>query len=145
MQEGGKVHRLPQPFTHFPAAAAIGARNDLDLAYRAGRAAAAELGLVGINLDFAPVLDVNSNPDNPIIGERAFGADPNLVRAMGSAWVRGLRDGGVIPCGKHFPGHGDTHVDSHSGVAGGDKIVGAAPSGRAARRSSMPAATASKR
>lgn len=111
--EGGKVHRLPQPFTHFPAAAAIGARNDLYLAHRAGRAVAAELGLVGINLNFAPVLDVNSNPDNPIIGERAFGADPRLVSVMSSAWMRGLRDGGVIPCGKHFPGHGDTHEDSH--------------------------------
>ncbi|MGH7852628.1 MAG: beta-N-acetylhexosaminidase, partial [Candidatus Binatia bacterium] len=111
--EGGKVHRLPPPFTHFPAAAALGARNDLTLTYRAGRATAAELALVGINLNFAPVLDVNSNPDNPIIGERAFGADPRLVSAMGAAWMCGLRDGGVIPCGKHFPGHGDTHEDSH--------------------------------
>ncbi len=112
-EEGGKVHRLPPPFTHFPAAAAIGVRNDLHLAYRAGRAVAGELALVGINLNFAPVLDVNSNPDNPIIGERAFGADPNLVSATSAAWMRGLREGGVIPCGKHFPGHGDTHQDSH--------------------------------
>ena len=112
-EEGGKVHRLPQPFTHFPAAAAIGARNDPNLAYRAGRASAAELALVGINLNFAPVLDVNSNPDNPIIGDRAFGADPEAVSAMGLAWLRGLRDGGVIPCGKHFPGHGGTDEDSH--------------------------------
>jgi beta-N-acetylhexosaminidase len=111
--EGGKVHRLPPPFTHFPAAGAIGERNDLNLSYRVGRAVAAELTLVGINLNFAPVLDVNSNPDNPIIGERAFGADPSLVSAMSSAWMRGLRDGGVIPCGKHFPGHGDTDKDSH--------------------------------
>ena len=111
--EGGKVHRLPPPFSHFPAAGAIGERNDLNLSYRVGRAVAAELTLVGINLNFAPVLDVNSNPDNPIIGERAFGADPSLVSAMSSAWMRGLRDGGVIPCGKHFPGHGDTDKDSH--------------------------------
>ena len=111
--EGGKVHRLPRPFTHFPSAAAIGARNDLTLTYRAGRATAAELALVGINLNFAPVLDVNSNPANPIIGARAFGADPSLVSAMSSAWIRGLREGGVIPCGKHFPGHGDTDKDSH--------------------------------
>jgi beta-N-acetylhexosaminidase len=112
-QEGGKVHRLPEPFTHFPAAAMIGARNDSNLAYRAGRATATELSLVGINLNFAPVLDVNSNPANPIIGDRAFGVDPKLVTAMSLAWLRGLRDGGVIPCGKHFPGHGDTDEDSH--------------------------------
>jgi beta-N-acetylhexosaminidase len=112
-EEGGKVHRLSRPFTHFPAAAAIGARNDPNLTYRAGQATAAELALVGINLNFAPVLDVNSNPANPIIGERAFGADPSLVSAISAAWTRGLRDGGVIPCGKHFPGHGDTDEDSH--------------------------------
>jgi beta-N-acetylhexosaminidase len=112
-EEGGKVHRLPRPFTHFPAAAAIGARNDLHLAYRAGRAVAAELALIGINLNFAPVLDVHSNAANPIIGERAFGMDPSRVSALAAAWMRGLRDGGVIPCGKHFPGHGDTDEDSH--------------------------------
>lgn len=112
-EEGGSVHRLPQPFTHFPAAAAIGARNDVQLAYRAGQATARELALVGIDLDFAPVLDVNSNPHNPIIGARAFGATPAAVSAMSLGWARGLRDGGVIPCGKHFPGHGDTDKDSH--------------------------------
>jgi beta-N-acetylhexosaminidase len=104
---------LPQPFTHFPAAAAIGARNDLHLAYGAGRASAMELALVGFNLNFAPVLDVNSHPGNPIIGERAFGTDPQSASAMGLAWARGLRAGGIIPCGKHFPGHGDTDKDSH--------------------------------
>ena len=112
-QEGGSVHRLPLPFTRFPAAAAIGAANDAALAYAFGRASAAELALAGINLDFAPVLDVGSNPKNPIIGARAFGADPKTVGAMAVAWSRGLRDGGVIPCGKHFPGHGDTDKDSH--------------------------------
>ena len=112
-QEGGRVHRLPPPFTHFPAAAQIGARADAELAHRCGRAAAAELALVGINLNFAPVLDVNSNPSNPIIGDRAFGAVPAKVIEMSSAWSRGLRDGGIIPCGKHFPGHGDTEEDSH--------------------------------
>jgi beta-N-acetylhexosaminidase len=111
--EGGSVHRLPPPFTHFPAAAVIGARRDPELAYRAGRASALELAAVGINLNFAPVLDVNSNPDNPIIGARAFGASPAAVAAMSLAWARGLRDGGVIPCGKHFPGHGDSDKDSH--------------------------------
>jgi beta-N-acetylhexosaminidase len=112
-QEGGRVHRLPSPFTHFPAAAEIGARRDRDLAYRCGRAAATELALVGINLNFAPVLDVNSNPLNPIIGDRSFGAEPEQVIDLSSAWLGGLRDGGIIPCGKHFPGHGATEQDSH--------------------------------
>jgi len=112
-QEGGRVHRLPQPFTHFPSAALIGRSGDMDLAYRAGRAAAAELSLLGINLNFAPVLDVDSNPSNPVIADRAFGVHPQRVIETGSAWMGGLRDGGIIPCGKHFPGHGDTDIDSH--------------------------------
>ena len=112
-QEGGRVHRLPEPFTHFPAAAEIGATGNTRFAYRAGRATAEELALVGINLDFAPVLDVNSNPNNPVIGDRSFAADPQKVVAFGAQWISGLRDGGIIPCGKHFPGHGDTDKDSH--------------------------------
>ena len=112
-QEGGRVHRLPPPFTHFPAAACLGEKHDANLAYRTGRATAAELALAGINLDFAPVLDVNSNPRNPIIGNRSFGPEPDQVIDLGSAWIQGLRDGAIIPCGKHFPGHGDTDKDSH--------------------------------
>jgi beta-N-acetylhexosaminidase len=112
-QEGGNVHRLPAPFTHFPAAARIGAKDNPDLAHRFSRATAEELKLVGVNLNFTPVLDVNSNPANPIIGARAFGAQPKQVIEIGSAWTQGLRDGGIIPCGKHFPGHGDTEKDSH--------------------------------
>jgi beta-N-acetylhexosaminidase len=112
-QEGGRVHRLPPPFTHFPAAARIGAQNNPELAYRAGRAAASELSLAGINLNFAPVLDVRSNPDSPIIGDRAFAADPHAVTTLGWSWSQGLREGGIIPCGKHFPGHGRADKDSH--------------------------------
>jgi len=112
-QEGGRVHRLPAPFSHFPAAARIGARNDLDLAYRFGKATAAELTLAGVNLNFAPVLDVASNPKSPIIGDRAFSAEPRRVIEIAEAWTKGLRDGGVIPCGKHFPGHGGADKDSH--------------------------------
>lgn len=112
-QEGGRVHRLPKPFTHFPAAALIGAKKNPNLAYRCGRATAAELSLVGINLNFAPVLDVNSNPQNPIIGDRSFAAQPQQAIEMSSAWMAGLRAGGIVPCGKHFPGHGDTEQDSH--------------------------------
>ncbi len=112
-QEGGRVHRLPRPFTHFPAARLIGRKNDSHLAYRAGRATAVELALVGINLNFAPVLDIDSNPKNPIIGDRSFGSNPTRVSRIGMAWAEGLRAGGIIPCAKHFPGHGDTHLDSH--------------------------------
>lgn len=111
--EGGRVMRLGEPFTQLPPAAAIGRTRNPDLAYRVGRAMAEELASVGIDVNFAPVLDVHSNPANPIIGDRAFGADPALVSEMGVALLRGLRDGGVIPCGKHFPGHGDTETDSH--------------------------------
>jgi len=112
-QEGGRVHRLPEPFTHFPAAARIGATGNSEIAYRAGGAAAAELSPLGVNLNLAPVLDVNSNPENPIIGDRAFGTVPEQVIRFAWPYAQGLRDGGVIPCGKHFPGHGDTEKDSH--------------------------------
>jgi len=112
-QEGGRVHRLPEPFTHFPSAARVGESRNRDLAYRAGKATAAELALAGINLNFAPVLDVNSNPQNPVIGDRSFGRTPGQVIETASAWAQGLRDGGIIPCAKHFPGHGDTDKDSH--------------------------------
>jgi len=122
-QEGGRVHRLPPPFTHFPPATMIGAKKNPDLAYRCGRATAAELALVGINLNFAPVLDVNSNAANPIIGDRAFGAEPEQVIDISLAWMRGLRDGGIIPCGKHFPGHGDTEEDSHLALPIVDKSL----------------------
>jgi beta-N-acetylhexosaminidase len=112
-EEGGRVHRLPPPFTHFPPAAVIGKKGNPDLAFRVGRAVAAELTLLGINLNFAPILDVNSNPENPIIGDRSFGGTPDQVSVMALAWSEGLRSGGIIPCGKHFPGHGNTDTDSH--------------------------------
>ncbi len=112
-QEGGRVHRLPAPFTHFPAAAQIGEKNDADLAYRLGKATAGELTLAGINLNFTPVLDVNSNPQNPVIGDRSFASDPAKVIKLSDRWTQGLREGGIIPCGKHFPGHGHTDKDSH--------------------------------
>ena len=112
-QEGGRVHRLPEPFTHFPAAGRIGATGRSETVYRAGRATAVELSLLGINLNFAPVLDVNSNPENPIIDDRAFGVTAEQVIRFAWPYAQGQRDGGIIPCGKHFPGHGDTDKDSH--------------------------------
>ena len=112
-QEGGRVHRLPQPFTHFPPAAALGRTGSAELAYKVGLATALELSAVGINLNFAPVLDVHSNPSNPVIGDRSFGERGDEVIRFAWPYAQGLRDGGIIPCGKHFPGHGDTDEDSH--------------------------------
>ncbi|HEY7317661.1 MAG TPA: beta-N-acetylhexosaminidase [Candidatus Binatia bacterium] len=112
-QEGGRVHRLPTPFLHVPPAARQGETGNPGLAYKAARATAEELAAVGINLNFAPVLDVASNPNNPVIGDRSFASDPQKVSEFGARWIQGLRDGGIIPCGKHFPGHGDTEKDSH--------------------------------
>src|SRR3972149_2287009 len=112
-QEGGRVHRLPAPFTHFPAAAALGRTGNTDLAYRFGLATARELAAVGVNLNFDPGVDVHSNPDNPVIGDRSLGPDPKQVTTLGWSVIEGLRAGGIIPCGKHFPGHGDTAQDSH--------------------------------
>jgi beta-N-acetylhexosaminidase len=111
--EGGRVHRLPRPFTHFPPAASVGARHDRRLAEAVGRAMGEELRAAGIDLDFAPVLDVWSNPRNRVIGDRAFATDPAGVARLGLAFARGLERAGVLACGKHFPGHGASAGDSH--------------------------------
>jgi beta-N-acetylhexosaminidase len=114
--EGGRVHRLPEPFTRFPAARAVGRSGNPDLAYRIARAMAAELSLAGVNLNFAPVLDVDSNPGHGVIGDRSFARDPQEVIRFGGHFIEGLRQGGIIPCGKHFPGHGDCATDSHAAL-----------------------------
>jgi beta-N-acetylhexosaminidase len=114
-QEGGRVSRLKEPhFGETPSAWTLGQTGDPEQARAAARETAAELKAVGINWDFAPVLDVNNNPRNPVIGNRSYSADPQVVAAMGIAAVRGFQDdGGILACGKHFPGHGDTETDSH--------------------------------
>ena len=112
-QEGGRVARLHAPFTEWPPMAALGRAGDVTLASRFAAALAAELKAVGITLDYAPVLDILTNPKNPVIGDRAFADDAAMVGKLGAAIVRGLQDNGVAACGKHFPGHGDTSVDSH--------------------------------
>lgn len=112
-QEGGRVSRLPAEFTIFPPCGQLGQCNSSELAYSAAATIAKELRAVGINMNMAPVLDVNSNPANPVIGDRAFGAEPDLVSEMGLATIGGLQDNMVVACGKHFPGHGDTATDSH--------------------------------
>jgi len=112
-QEGGRVSRLPQGFTIFPPAMAVASCQSADVAYSAAEVTAKELRAVGINMNMAPVLDVNSNPTNPIIGDRAFGQTADLVCTYGTATFQGLQENGVIACGKHFPGHGETVTDSH--------------------------------
>ena len=112
-QEGGRVSRLPKGFTVFPGSAQLAAGRSTEQIYRAAEITAKELRAVGINMNLAPVLDVNTNPENPVIGDRAFGASPALVCTMGLAVIAGLQDNHVIACGKHFPGHGDTSADSH--------------------------------
>lgn len=97
----------------FPPEMAIGATRDTTLAYEQGRLTAIEGRALGIHIAYAPVLDVNNNPDNPVINTRSYGEDPDLVARMGVAFIHGLQDHGMIATGKHFPGHGDTGVNSH--------------------------------
>ena len=115
-QEGGRVARFKEPpFTRFPPARACSlfcCRNE-SVAEAVGAATAAELRAVGIDIDFAPVLDVDSNPRNPVIGDRAFSDNPGAAASMGIAFAKGLLSRGILPVGKHFPGHGDTSADSH--------------------------------
>lgn len=112
-QEGGRVARLPAPFPQFPPARTLGEAASATQVERAGKVMARALRLIGFDQTYAPVLDVDSNPDNPVIGDRAFSRDPARVAELGTAFIRGLQAGGVAACGKHFPGHGDTELDSH--------------------------------
>ena len=118
--EGGAVVRatwLPTP----PAAMALGAADDAALCFAVGAAAARAVRAMGFNWNFAPVLDLNNNPHNPVIAERAFGADPVRATALAMAWMDGSLSEGVACCIKHFPGHGDTQVDSHRDLPRVDK------------------------
>lgn len=114
-QEGGRVTRLPG-LSNLPTNAFIGAKDDEAFAYAYGQLLGRQLQAFGFQFNFAPVMDVNSNPDNPVIGDRAFGKDPELVSKMGIALMEGMQEEKVIPAIKHFPGHGDTTVDSHESM-----------------------------
>ncbi len=119
-QEGGAVVRstwVPAP----PSAMALGAANDPELAFAVGAAVARAVRGLGFNWNFAPVLDLNNNPHNPVIAERSFGADPETATRIALAWMAGSESEGVACCVKHFPGHGDTHVDSHRALPTVDK------------------------
>lgn len=116
-EEGGIVSRLgARHGSRHVGAAALGSADDAQLTEQVAQAIATDLRAAGVDLDLAPVLDVNSNPANPVIGVRSFGATPELVARHGAAFVSGLQSQGVAACGKHFPGHGDTNVDSHVGL-----------------------------
>jgi beta-N-acetylhexosaminidase len=115
-QEGGPVQRVRAPATRWPAMAAherLPPPDDTITAEQVGRALGDELRALGFDIDFAPVLDVHTNPANPIIGDRAFGTEAGAAARRALAFARGLDAAGVLACGKHFPGHGDTSTDSH--------------------------------
>jgi beta-N-acetylhexosaminidase len=112
-QEGGRVQRLREPLTLWPDMASVAAAGDVARTRAVGSALGGELAALGIGWNFAPVLDVHTNPRNPVIGDRAFGNRPELVTDHALAFWRGLHDAHVLGCGKHFPGHGDTLADSH--------------------------------
>jgi len=112
-QEGGMVTRFKHPFAVFPGNMALGAAGSVDYCRRAAQAIGRQLAAVGVNVNFAPCVDVNINPDNPIIGVRSFGESPTLVGQLGAAAVEGYQSVGVLASAKHFPGHGDTSTDTH--------------------------------
>ncbi|GAB4008408.1 hypothetical protein GCM10029992_64690 [Glycomyces albus] len=115
-QEYGVVTRIGEPVTQFPGAMPLGATGDAEAAENAARIAGSELRAMGLSQNFAPDADVNINPANPVIGVRSFSSDPGLAAELTAAQVRGYSSGGVAACAKHFPGHGDTDVDSHVGL-----------------------------
>ena len=112
-QEGGPVQRLRAPFTVFPPMRDLGERGDVDLVRRVGWQLGRECLAAGFNVDYAPVLDVDTNPANPVIGRRSFSRDPHEVARLAGALLDGLQAAGVAGCGKHFPGHGYVRADSH--------------------------------
>jgi len=112
-QEGGVISHLTDGFTTFPAPLVITATGDDDLAFAVGQAMGQELAAVGVNMNLAPVADLETNPNNPIIQRRAFGSDPHIAAPIVASVARGLQDAGVLATLKHFPGHGDTTTDSH--------------------------------
>lgn len=113
-QEGGRVNRLPGEKGRFPTAKSLAESGRPDNVREAAGQMAVQLKEMGINMNFAPIMDINSNPDNLVIGDRAFGDNPETVSVMGLAFIQGTLDQGIIPVAKHFPGHGDTLVDSHT-------------------------------
>lgn len=144
-QEGGRVVRLGPPVLALPAMRRLGDLDDLALTARVAEAHARELRALGFTMSFAPVADVHTRPENPIIGDRAFADAPERVAALAGAWADGLARAGLLACAKHFPGHGDTTVDSHLALPRVDRARGEldrieiAPFRALARRASVSA------
>lgn len=115
-EEGGTVTRMPSEIKKLPSNYSIGKSNDENFSYNIGKTLGRELNAFGINMDYAPVLDINSNPNNPVIGIRSFGDNEDVVTRLGVKTMEGIKSQNVIPVIKHFPGHGDTSVDSHIGL-----------------------------
>lgn len=112
-QEGGRVERLPEDIINLPKNKEIGETNNKEFSYNIGTILGKQLDAYGFNINFAPVLDVHSNPSNPVIGDRSFSADPNIVSDLGLETMKGMKSENIISVIKHFPGHGDTSIDSH--------------------------------
>jgi len=122
-EEGGKVSRLPKEFVKLPAPRDVGKTGNTEYAAGIGSAIGTALAALGFNMDFAPVLDIDSNPDNPVIGNRSFGRTPETVSEIGVAAMQGLQSQDVVAVVKHFPGHGDTSVDSHLDLPVEDRTI----------------------
>lgn len=122
-EEGGRVSRLPSEFKRLPSAKIIGDIDKKEVSFEYGKIIGERLDKLGFNLDFAPVLDINSNLNNPVIGDRAFGNKTEVVTRNGIATMKGLKDKGIIAGIKHFPGHGDTEIDSHKSLPIIDKDI----------------------
>lgn len=115
-EEGGRVSRLPKEIKKLPPNETVGRVNDENLAYDIGKSIGYALKSFGFNMDFAPVLDINSNPNNTVIGDRAFSSDKDIVSNLGVRQIKGFKSSNIISVAKHFPGHGDTDIDSHHGL-----------------------------
>ncbi len=113
-EEGGLVTRLSEIYRNLPPQSYLGESGDPELAYNYGSIQGEKLKRLGLNVNFSPVLDVNSNPDNPVIANRSISEEPELVAQLGIQVSKGIADQGIVPVGKHYPGHGDTDVDSHT-------------------------------
>lgn len=120
-EEGGLVTRIPKEFDKLPTPREIGKSEDIEYSYELGSAIGGALRSLGFNMNYAPVLDIDSNPDNPVIGSRSFGRDARTVSDFGIASMQGLQSQGIVSVVKHFPGHGDTSVDSHLDLPVEDK------------------------
>lgn len=112
-EEGGSVTRMPKDIKRIPTNKYIGSLNNKDLSYKVGEILGEQLSYFGFNMNFAPVLDINSNPNNPVIGDRSFGNNKDIVSNLGTSTMKGIQSKNIISVVKHFPGHGDTSVDSH--------------------------------